>query len=702
VREFSQKAIMLQHLSSRRWPCKIIFVLVVAGSLATTAFAAQSSFTIGFKMCGIKAASMNPQSFAAGYLNGDNKPDFVYTNYASDTISVLMNNGDGTFAPKIDYAVGTEPVSAALRDVNGDGKSDVVVANYGSDTFSVLMNNGDGTFAAKVDYSTGSKPDAIVVGDVDGDGKSDIVVANYGSNTVSVFKNNSNGTFTRMADYGTGDQPASIALGDVNADGKADIVAANWSSDTVSVFINSGLGVFVPKVDYAAGYQPAAVSLADLNGDNKLDIVVTNHCSDSVSVFLNNGDGTFAPKVSYTTGPYPEGVAVGDLNGDGKPDIVVANHGSNTISVFLNNGDGTFASKVDYVVDPDVVILIDMNDDGRIDTVSASEEVSSPISVLVSNGNGTFEPRVDYSKLGTTPAPAPTPPPSEVPLGNGPMQAGKPAQVAPVVTGVLGAYASNVSDVQISNREKVVAISWNNPSDTAFDSVRVVRSYLFYPTDLVDGKVVYEGRNDNFNDTSAEAGTTYYYTIFAKDSNGNYSSGAIAKVTTLPLPAVRAAIAVPPPVVKKAPVFAVSLSDFTFMQDGKKINIVGLTIPVTANLPFLIILPYEKMPETARTIIATIDTGVGNVPASVLFQPNDALKVYEAVVQPPAKSGEITITFFDYAHNEIGNLKGNLSVAVPGVSMVTPELFRIKIVPTFLLIIFLFIIFRTFFAVGLI
>ena len=41
----------------------------------------------------------------------------------------------------------------------------------------VLLGNGDGTFQPAVQYAVGSVPDAIVAGDFTGDGRLDLAVA---------------------------------------------------------------------------------------------------------------------------------------------------------------------------------------------------------------------------------------------------------------------------------------------------------------------------------------------------------------------------------------------------------------------------------------------------------------------------------------------------------------------------------------------
>ncbi|MER7810895.1 FG-GAP-like repeat-containing protein [Streptomyces sp900116325] len=131
-----------------------------------------------------------PASVAVGDFNGDGDLDLATANEGAFTVSVLLNNGDGTFAPKADYGTGDFPVSVAVGDFNGDGRLDLVTANSGgsADTVSVLLNNGDGTFGAKTNYTTGSFPLSVAVGDFNG-GLPDLVSANAGANTVSVLLN---------------------------------------------------------------------------------------------------------------------------------------------------------------------------------------------------------------------------------------------------------------------------------------------------------------------------------------------------------------------------------------------------------------------------------------------------------------------------------------------------------------------------------
>ena len=85
-------------------------------------------------------------------INNDQHPDAVVTNSGSASVSVLINNGDGTFAPAVSYPVGAEPWGVLAKDLNGDNYIDVAVVNRGSGTFSVLLNDGDGTLSLSGSY----------------------------------------------------------------------------------------------------------------------------------------------------------------------------------------------------------------------------------------------------------------------------------------------------------------------------------------------------------------------------------------------------------------------------------------------------------------------------------------------------------------------------------------------------------------------
>ncbi|WP_202947405.1 FG-GAP repeat domain-containing protein, partial [Zavarzinella formosa] len=80
-------------------------------------------------------------------------------------------------APPNFAGVGAGPISVVIGDVNGDGRPDLVTANRQDKTVSVLLGNGDGKFAPAPGspVPVGSFPTSVVIGDVNGDGKPDLV-----------------------------------------------------------------------------------------------------------------------------------------------------------------------------------------------------------------------------------------------------------------------------------------------------------------------------------------------------------------------------------------------------------------------------------------------------------------------------------------------------------------------------------------------
>ena len=86
-----------------------------------------------------------------------------------------MGNGNGTFQPQQAFAVGSRPYSVAVADLIGDGRPDIVTTDYGSNSVSVLLNNGGGSFrrAADVRHRQRTGPDRWSA-DFNGDGLPDL------------------------------------------------------------------------------------------------------------------------------------------------------------------------------------------------------------------------------------------------------------------------------------------------------------------------------------------------------------------------------------------------------------------------------------------------------------------------------------------------------------------------------------------------
>ena len=335
-----------------------------------------------------------PLIVAVGDIDGDGKPDLVTANNAVGTISVLRNisasggiNG-ASFAAKVDFTAGTQPIHAAIGDLDGDGKLDIAVSNGGSDNVSVFRNTSSGSvsLATAVNFTTGTDPfGGVALGDLDGDGKPDLAVTNFMDNTVSVFRNTSTSgsittsSFAAKVDFTTDTDPRGVKIGDFDGDGLPEIVTANSVGNSVSVLRNTSTpgpittSSFAIKVDLPANTFTRLLAIGDIDGDGVIDIAAANVNSDNVSVLRNMstvGTISFDGKVDFATGIGPIGIGLGDIDGDGKPDIAAANNTANTVSVLRNtsvSGTVTFAGKVDVTAatGPWGVSIVDLDGDGR-------------------------------------------------------------------------------------------------------------------------------------------------------------------------------------------------------------------------------------------------------------------------------------------------------------------------------------------------
>jgi FG-GAP-like repeat/PASTA domain len=387
-----------------------LLALGVAGTSLPLSGAAVKATSPALSFAAAKhyAIGNDPCSMAIGELNGDGKPDVVTANCESTTVSVLLTRSDGAFEARRDYGAGHSPFRVEIADLNGDGKSDLLTANLDR-TISVLSNQGAGTFGPPVTYALrlGRPRDSlldVLIADLNGDDKPDLVTET--GNTVSVMLNHGDGTFEPRRNYLSASYLFDIALGDLNGDAKPELVIVNSAigdNRVLSVLLNAGDGSFETRRDYETS-DPERVAIGDLNGDGKADVATAD--SDTISVLLNRGDGRLGPRREYCRScPISEeanAIAIADVNGDGKADLVADwDYGGVTrVSVLLNKGPGSFSARRNYEIsypESPWLAIVDLNGDGKPDFAAPDLYAGeSGLSVLLNKGAGMFEPALYY------------------------------------------------------------------------------------------------------------------------------------------------------------------------------------------------------------------------------------------------------------------------------------------------------------------
>lgn len=269
-------------------------------------------------------------------FNRDGKTDICIGNGVEDTVSILLGNGDGTYAPQQEVQVGQTPRGIAVLDVDGDGDQDIVNTNTGTSNMSRLLNNGAGVFGPAMFWEGGGSGEwSLGAADMNEDGILDAVVGALGNQRMIVNRSNGNGTFTALTSFNAGGATWQLSLGDANADGHADVFSANSSANSGAVMLGNGAGGLGPPTSFPAGPSAIASDIGDLDGDGDLDWVVSCFGGDFV-VFTNNGAGAFTQSAVLPATIAASCAVPLDFDNDGDLDLALIDEIEDEVQLFDN------------------------------------------------------------------------------------------------------------------------------------------------------------------------------------------------------------------------------------------------------------------------------------------------------------------------------------------------------------------------------
>ncbi|MEK7299709.1 MAG: VCBS repeat-containing protein, partial [Nitrospirota bacterium] len=103
----------------------------------------------------------NPTTITTGDFNHDTFTDLITTNISSNTLSILLGNGDGSFSDQTQIKVCLEPRTLVMADFNHDTHADIVLACSGGDEIAFLMGRGNGKFEEGPHYPVHRTPVAL-------------------------------------------------------------------------------------------------------------------------------------------------------------------------------------------------------------------------------------------------------------------------------------------------------------------------------------------------------------------------------------------------------------------------------------------------------------------------------------------------------------------------------------------------------------
>lgn len=316
---------------------------------------------------GLPKSGMWRHGFAVADMNGDARPDLVFTSPRKrpGPPVIFLNQGSRRFTrweqatfPPLSFDYG----AVAAADFDGNGATDLAVGCHYRGV-AVLLGDGQGAFTAVPEgfpFPSKFSSRALTVTDWNADGRLDVAALSDGPRPlvngvqlgVTVYENLGAAWKTTRAealDVIFGD---SITAGDLDGDALPDIITASHNTKDQRVLRLGSDGALTRRA--VETLLPAstvrAAEVGDFDGDGRHEIVLGYSASTPRAASLeliSFPSGTRAAQPLWSeSATEVVAIATGDLNGDGANDIVAALHDGRLLT-FRGDGNGGVVREAD-------------------------------------------------------------------------------------------------------------------------------------------------------------------------------------------------------------------------------------------------------------------------------------------------------------------------------------------------------------------
>ncbi len=283
-------------------------------------------------------------------------------------------------------------------DIDSDGDHDIVSAtgDFFEEDNKIVWHesDGDGNFKNHTITNNEKVVMDIASADLDQDGDIDIVASSW--DKFFWFENDGNQNFSNHTISTQLSYPIDLEVEDINRDGAMDIAACLNGKDKVVWYKNDGSENFTRMIVDSSFNEVNGLFVEDLNKDGYKDVVATSTIAFEMIYYKNNGHDSFISNL--ISRDKHRNIGEGDFDQDGEIDIVTSFTFDDEISWFQNDGQENFSeyNVTNQTVDVDGVLPLDLDSDGDLDIVSASNEVYWH----ENDGNGNFTDHLITANIG--------------------------------------------------------------------------------------------------------------------------------------------------------------------------------------------------------------------------------------------------------------------------------------------------------------